>query len=162
MTHLKHYTHYLLDWGNTLMQDLPGQEGPMVSWPEVAIVPGAVALLRELANKGKCYIATNAENSSALQIRQALQRVGMDVFINDIFCFREIGFKKPDAEYFAAVLDKLNCTGDSVVMIGDSLENDVRGALNAGIDAIWLNLHHAPCPPGIRAVHDLHELSGNL
>lgn len=152
------YTHYLFDWGNTLMEDLPGQSGPMALWPQVEAVTGAADVLRELSRHGKCHIATNADNSTAEQIRQALQRVGIDQFIGEIFCFREIGHKKPEAAFFEAILSILQVPKTSVVMIGDSLENDVWGALAAGIDAIWLNRGGCAVPEGVLSVTDMDEL----
>ncbi len=140
------------------MEDLPNQTGPMVSWYEVKTIPGALELLRALAQQGKCYIATNANESSALQIRQALQRVGLDIFISDIFCFQEIGFKKPSIEYFTEVVTRINAPKSTLLMIGDSLQNDVEGALNAGIDAIWFNRYGDLCPAGIIAVSTLQEV----
>jgi HAD superfamily hydrolase (TIGR01509 family) len=156
------YTHFLFDWGNTLMEDLPGQSGPMALWPEVKIVPGAFDVLRQLSQQGKCYIATNAEDSTAEQIRQALQRVGLETFINDIFCFQEIGFKKPDVAYFHAIIKHLDAPKSSVIMIGDSLEKDIQGAISAGIDAIWFNRYDNVFPQGVQSVARLDDLFDTL
>lgn len=45
-------------------------------------------------------------------------------------------FGKPSKEYFFQALDKLNLTPDEVLVIGDDLESDIQGAINAGINGI--------------------------
>ena len=43
-------------------------------------------------------------------------------------------------------------------MIGDSLEADVLGALNFGIDAICYNYHNEDLPSHVKYVNHLEEL----
>jgi FMN phosphatase YigB (HAD superfamily) len=50
-----------------------------------------------------------------------------------------LGHKKSESEFWDAVLTRLGAQRDEVVMIGDSLEQDVLGPMRAGIRAIWLN-----------------------
>ena len=45
-------------------------------------------------------------------------------------------FGKPSKEYFLQALKKLNLSPDEVIVIGDDLESDIQGAINAGINAI--------------------------
>lgn len=150
--------HYLFDWGDTLMRDDPQATGPMATWPRVEALPGAAATLRALAAGAGCHIATNARDSSAADIRRALDRVGLGRYITHIFCFREIGAEKPSEKFFATIVERLGCRRDEVVMVGDNLEKDVRGALARGICAIWLNVAGAEVPPGIDAIGSLPEL----
>jgi FMN hydrolase / 5-amino-6-(5-phospho-D-ribitylamino)uracil phosphatase len=49
------------------------------------------------------------------------------------------GVEKPDRRLFDVAASEVGCGPDEVVMVGDSLRNDVRGAQNAGWRAIWLN-----------------------
>jgi FMN hydrolase / 5-amino-6-(5-phospho-D-ribitylamino)uracil phosphatase len=49
------------------------------------------------------------------------------------------GVEKPDRRLFDVAAAEVGCGPDEVVMVGDSLRNDVRGAQNAGWRAIWLN-----------------------
>jgi hypothetical protein len=68
---VKCYQHYIFDWGDTLMVDLPGQNGPMCDWPEIEVVAGATECLSALSKFAKCHVATNALNSNESQIRAA-------------------------------------------------------------------------------------------
>ena len=45
-------------------------------------------------------------------------------------------FGKPSKEYFLQALKKLNLTKDEIIVIGDDLESDIHGAINAGLKGI--------------------------
>ena len=47
--------------------------------------------------------------------------------------------EKPDPEIFRIALRELGCSEAELLHVGDSLENDVEGAHNAGIMCAWLN-----------------------
>jgi putative hydrolase of the HAD superfamily len=81
-----------------------------------------------------------------------------DGYIDTIFCADTIGFSKPEAEYFQFIISKHHVPKSDIVMIGDSLEKDIRGALRQGIDAIWFNPLQLTVPKGIRAISRLVEL----
>ena len=49
----------------------------------------------------------------------------------------QVGVAKPDAAIFDMAIKQAESTADHCVHIGDSIENDVEGAINAGIRAIW-------------------------
>ena len=150
--------HYLFDWGDTLMVDQPGRPEPMCDWPEVQAVPNAVLALSQLTTFAKCHLATNAEASDQDQIRIALASVGLDNWIDRLFCFRSIGHRKPSAEFFGFVADSLSVAKSDMTMVGDGLEKDVLGAMQCGLNAIWYNPKRAAVPAGIVAIADLSEL----
>jgi len=45
-------------------------------------------------------------------------------------------FGKPSKEYFLQALEKLNLTTKEVIVVGDDLESDIQGAINAGFKAV--------------------------
>jgi FMN phosphatase YigB (HAD superfamily) len=66
---------------------------------------------------------------------------------------------------FAAALRALSAEPGDAVMVGDSLPNDVDGALAAGLRAVWVNRAGAPLPTGrgdLVEIRDLGALSGVL
>jgi FMN hydrolase / 5-amino-6-(5-phospho-D-ribitylamino)uracil phosphatase len=127
---------YLFDWGDTIMRDFPGKLGPMYSWDKVEIMPYADTMLKELSKKAHCYLATNAKDSSKIDIIKALQRVHIDTFFKDIFCYKEIGFSKPSKEYFDTVISRLELDKENIIMIGDNIDSDIYGVQKIGIDTI--------------------------
>jgi len=42
---------------------------------------------------------------------------------------------KPSKDFFLQAVNKLQCSADQVLMIGDDVESDINGALNAGLQA---------------------------
>jgi FMN phosphatase YigB (HAD superfamily) len=47
-------------------------------------------------------------------------------------------------------------------MVGNSLENDVGGAIAVGMRAIWVDRDGAPERPGVATVRDLRDLPALL
>ncbi|MFT2092735.1 HAD family hydrolase [Paraglaciecola sp. 2405UD69-4] len=150
--------HYLFDWGDTLMVDIPNQTGPMCHWPEVKVVPGAVACLERLSQQANCHLATNAADSSEAEIRLALTRAGLSGYLTHIFCRENLGVGKTDPSYYQKIVNKLGVNREQVIMVGDSLERDVLPAMDAGIQAIWFNHQRKQVPAKITAIEDLSYL----
>jgi putative hydrolase of the HAD superfamily len=46
---------------------------------------------------------------------------------------------KPDRRIFEHLLIKLDTPGNQALMVGDTLERDIRGARNAGLRTVWIN-----------------------
>lgn len=66
---------------------------------------------------------------------------GFDKVMKGCFVSEEAGCAKPDPEFFEYCVSQIECKDKRrILMIGDSLSSDVRGANNAGIDTCWLNL----------------------
>ncbi|MFH1157178.1 MAG: HAD family hydrolase [Pseudomonadota bacterium] len=142
------------------MKDFPGQKGPMCTWPRVEAVDGARFCLSELSRKAPCCLATNARDSSRSQIRLALEQAGLSAFISEIYCFQTLGMAKPSPDFFKEIIRLRGCDPGRVIMIGDSLDTDVRAAIAAGLKAVWFNREGMPVPDGITAVSSLRELPG--
>jgi FMN phosphatase YigB (HAD superfamily) len=155
----RHPMHYLFDWGDTLMADIPGNTGPMCNWPSIQVMPNAKETLRHLSQRVKCHIATNAEDSESSQIRLALARGGLEPFITDVFCYKTVGQAKPSPEFFAHVSRKLQVNLRDLVMVGDDLEKDIIGAMNCGLQAIWYNPNGCIGPSAIFQIGNLIELT---
>jgi len=52
---------------------------------------------------------------------------------------QDYGFEKPDPRLFNAAVDKARCSKRELLHVGDSLQDDVAGAVGAGIRCVWLN-----------------------
>ncbi len=131
------YKFILFDWGDTLMKDSPSDQ-PMVAWPVVEAVAGASEVLKRLERQTTLVIATSAAISDETQIRAALARVGLETHIHRIYCFKNTDLKKSPA-FYEHILRDLNAAPAEAVMVGDSFENDVLAANQAGLDAVWFN-----------------------
>jgi HAD superfamily hydrolase (TIGR01509 family) len=150
----------LFDWGDTLMRDDPRSSGPMVSWPEVAVVPGALEVLPQLRLHYRLALATSADVSTEAEIWAALGRVGLEKLLDKVYCFRNTGHRKPSREFYDYILQDLGLQAADLVMVGDHFEADVLGANRVGIPAIWLNPRTDETRIGelYRTIHRLDEL----
>tara|TARA_R110002072_G_scaffold303142_1_gene495780 strand:+ start:35809 stop:36507 length:699 start_codon:yes stop_codon:yes gene_type:complete len=55
------------------------------------------------------------------------------------FISSELGFRKPSADFYRAVVAGLNTAPERILMVGDGLENDVEGALSVGMKAVLID-----------------------
>ena len=68
------------------------------------------------------------------------------------------GVKKPNPIIFNHALNLANAKPEESIMIGDSYEADVLGALGAGYDAIFFNYREDEFEPHIKQINELKEL----
>lgn len=69
----------------------------------------------------------------------------------------EVGFRKPHPSFFEAVCLRLGLPASEILCVGDDLENDVRGAMRAGLSALLLD-RAAQRPHDFAHVSDLTAL----
>ncbi len=72
------------------------------------------------------------------------------------------GVKKPNHRIFEYALDLAEAQKENSIMIGDCIEADVQGALDAGLDAILFNESNAHVADNIKQVNHLLELKKYL
>jgi FMN phosphatase YigB (HAD superfamily) len=154
----------LFDWGDTVMRNFPEFEGPMHLWPNVEPVPDIGPALQSLQPTSTLALATNAVDSGEDDIRKALQRCDLGGFFDVVFCFRKLGFRKPDRAFYGAILEGLGLEAQSVFMVGDTFESDVRAANGVGISAVWFNptSEESRSGPLHRTIHELRDLPAAL
>lgn len=113
------------------------------------------ATLAELSRSYALGLVTNG--ASCLQ-REKLRASGLSDYFDVVVVSAEVGARKPDRSVFGAAVLKLGVANDAV-MIGDNVENDVNGALAAGLQAVWLNRAGRPRPDGMPDVPVVRTLS---
>jgi HAD superfamily hydrolase (TIGR01509 family) len=139
----------LIDWGDTLMADLPGNADlPMADWPRVEMMPHAAEAVARVKERWPVYVATNTDLSDAPLVLAALERVGLADLVDGVFASLDIGAAKPEEAFFDAVLDTLGLLPNQAVMAGDTYENDVAGPKRVGLWTVWYNPGRAASPAG--------------
>jgi putative hydrolase of the HAD superfamily len=153
-------TVYLFDWGDTLMVDIPGQAGKMCDWKHVEAVAGAKEALAHISRSSRIYVATNAAESTPEDIEQAFERAGLSSFISGYFCRTNLGIAKGTPDFYEAILRRLEVEASAVTMVGDSFDNDISPALEAGLHAIWLTADgkDRDCPGKVRIIGSLSDI----
>ena len=79
-----------------------------------------------------------------------IEALGVEKWIprENIIVSGDLGINKPDVRIFDAMQEKLKLDFESLYYIGDSLENDILGANNAGWKSIWINRYNKEYLPG--------------
>jgi putative hydrolase of the HAD superfamily len=96
---------------------------------------GVIELLDYLQSKYTLHIITNGFEE--VQILK-LETSGIKKYFDQIITSEAVGVKKPNPKVFMHALGLAKTTPQNSVMIGDSLEADIIGALNCGIASIHL------------------------
>jgi len=123
---------------------------------KVNLFPDAHEVLQYLQSKYTLHLISNGFKESS-EIKIAGTNIG-DYF-QHIIISEVIGVNKPDEAIFQHALNLAGATKAESIMIGDSLEADVRGALNFGMDAIYFNPANLPKPDDVPVqIHGLKEL----
>ena len=93
-----------------------------------------ITVLRQLSEKARLgIISNNYGNLEAICKETGLYDL-MSVMVDS----RRVGAVKPDSRIFNAALEALNLPAGKCLMVGDSFERDIKGALNMGMKAAWL------------------------
>lgn len=100
-------------------------------------VDGAEEMLLELSGKCRLYLVTNG---TACVQKGRIASAGIGHYFQDIFISEEIGFNKPDREFFERCFAKIpDFRKENTIIVGDSLSSDILGGINAGIQTVWFN-----------------------
>lgn len=134
-----------------------GQPGDGKAWNDCflhflsdcsTLMPGAEALCHRLSQR---YILSLTTNGVPRVQRQRMKNSPLARYFEDrIFVSGEMGCRKPEKQYFDTVLAALGVSAyqrGKVLVIGDSLSSDIKGAFNSRLDSVWL--HHPSVKPGI-------------
>lgn len=120
------------------------------------LFPFAHDVLTKLNQTHKLHIITNG----FVEVQHVkLQNSDLTKYFDVIVCSEETGNKKPHKEVFNLALNKANTTVGESVMIGDSFEADIMGALKIGMKAIWFNPDAQVPKKSVHEIKCLSELS---
>jgi putative hydrolase of the HAD superfamily len=89
------------------------------------------------ADQRRLGVVSNSPTEEGL--RDLLDRLGVLASFEVIVASGSAGPRKPSREIFIRATTRLGLAPNSVLFVGDSLEQDVRGATAVGMPAVWLN-----------------------
>jgi putative hydrolase of the HAD superfamily len=113
-------------------------------------ISGAKPIIERLA---RAYRLGLISNGNSIDQCQKLDNLGIRHLLSCTMLSEEIGIRKPDPRIFQEAVKNLGTSTDECLFIGDSYENDVIGARNAGMQACWFNPGHVP-PPHTTVIPD--------
>ena len=101
------------------------------------LFPYTVECLKYLTNKGyRLHLITNGfEETQHLKLKHS----GIASYFIEVITSEGSNSIKPKKEIFEFAFKKTNAGLLESIMIGDSIEADIQGAMNAGIDQVFVN-----------------------
>ena len=121
-----------------------------------SLLEGAEELVRYLAAKYPLTVVTNG----FVEVQyEKFDKSGLRDCFSHIVLSEEVGCQKPNPRIFEEALRMNGLQAEDVVMIGDSWNSDIQGAINAGIDQIWVRKSQDPLPEGQSATYLVQSLS---
>jgi putative hydrolase of the HAD superfamily len=121
--------------GNAFLESLP---------TKTRLFPDTVFILEWLRNKNyKLHLITNGFEKTQ---HRKLKSSGIDGFFQEVITSESSNSLKPHPEIFEYALLKTGASKAESIMIGDTPEVDILGAMNAGIDQVYVNHIHNPNP----------------
>lgn len=118
-------------------------------------------LLSSLSENYKLALLSNAWLEAP---RQILRDRGYGRWFDVMMCSYDIGIPKPDPRIFQHTLNLLHVDASEAVMIGDSIKADIEGAINAGLEAVWVDNEGTGEWKGhtVRIISELPDLIGSI
>jgi putative hydrolase of the HAD superfamily len=102
----------------------------------VTYVAHHAPLLARLRGRVRLAVCSNFSHSETA--RAVLEQAGLLEHFDPVVISEEVGIRKPRAEIFEAVLERLGAAPGDVIHVGDSLSADVAGAAALGMRTAWL------------------------
>jgi putative hydrolase of the HAD superfamily len=136
----KHILAICLDCGDTLVDEATEIKDENEVTQQADLIPGAADMVRGIKQLGY-PLALVADGPAGTFHNVLHQHELYDLF--DAFAISgDVGVSKPDARMFRHALDQLRITDADygrVVMVGNHLGRDIKGANALGIMSVWLN-----------------------
>lgn len=133
------------EMGNKFLDLLPTRK---------ALFPHTFEILDYLVEKDyRLHLITNGFEKTQ---HSKLQNSGLDKYFIHVITSEGSNSLKPHKEIFDYAFQKTAALPAESIMIGDSLEVDIQGAMNAGIDQVFVN--HIGENPVIKPTYTVHSL----
>ena len=116
------------EMGTAFLEGLPNRN---------LVFPDTLETLAYLRDKG--YQLHLITNGFELNQHHKLRNSGLDRFFIEVITSEGSNSLKPHKEIFDYALQKANAETEDCIMIGDSIEADIMGAINAGMDQVFVN-----------------------
>lgn len=107
------------------------------------LFPNTIETLNYLRGKGyQLHLITNGFEQTQ---HAKLHHCGIKEYFTEIITSEGSNSMKPKKEIFDYALNKAKALPEHSIMIGDCLDADIQGAMNAGLDQVFMNHINAEC-----------------
>lgn len=118
---------------------------------QVAFFPDAAATLETLAQRYTLGALTNGNAD--------VRRLGVADYFSFALCAEDVGVGKPDPRPFEEALRRGRSQASRAVHVGDNPLDDIEGAKQAGLRAVWYNPQGLPWTGGLMPDGEIATLS---
>ena len=123
------------------------------------LFPGVIEVLEKLKKQYSLHIITNGFR----EVQQfKMRNAGLSQYFITVTDSESVGVKKPNSLIFEKALFDANCDAAHSVMIGDSHEADIMGALQVGMHAIHFAVAGETPHKDCLMISDLYQLTDIL
>ena len=98
---------------------------------DVELYPDVISTFDVLGQQFKLGLLSNGNTYP--------ERCGLEGHFAFVVFSQDVQVEKPDRRIFEITAQRAGCELAQMLHVGDSLENDVAGARNAGAHSVWLN-----------------------
>lgn len=103
-------------------------------WDSLCIpIPGAIEALHRLAGLRLAIVANQPQ-----QTMEVLEGLGIADLFEEIILDSSVNFSKPDPAIFIHTARRLRAQPESLIMVGDRLDNDILPARQLGMATAWI------------------------
>ena len=101
------------------------------------LIEGAIELMDYVKDRYTLSIITNGfKEVQYIKMEES----GLSKYFSHVFISEEVGYNKPSPDIFKHAMQTSGASiAENCLMIGDSLEADILGAIKAGMKAVYLN-----------------------
>lgn len=129
-----------LDCGDTLVDEATEIKDENEVVQTADLIPGAAQMVRDLKRRG--YPLALVADGPTGTFHNVLRHYELFDLFDALAISQEVGVQKPDARMFRHALDALGIAEADygrVVMVGNHLGRDIKGANALGLISVWLN-----------------------
>ena len=118
------------------------------------LFPYTIEILDYLTQKG--YILHLITNGFEKTQHSKIQNSGIHHYFVEVITSEGSNSLKPHKEIFDFAFQKTSAKPEHSIIIGDSIEADIQGGINAGIDQVYVN--HLNIDPPIKPTYTVYSL----
>ena len=85
-----------------------------------------------------------------------IQQSNLHTYFEEVITSEASNSLKPNKEIFEYAFSKTGASPKESIMIGDNLDADIQGGINAGMDTVFVN--HIKVVPHIKATYEITHL----
>lgn len=124
------------------------------------LIDGTIELLEYLSPNYEMHILSNGFDTIQ---RKKIRLSGLEKYFKNVVTFDTAQARKPDRKIFEAAINLANSTPENCLMVGDTIEADIHGALGVGMAAVWYDANAEKSPlADVQHIRHLSQLKAFL